>query len=313
MKLVERHTCPVCHSSRSETLYKEPYNNVGIRQYLLSFYTEQGDPDVNLLENEVFQLEECSDCKLIYQKFIPDNYSLFLLYTKWISFTKAFEKYERFRPINKLDANYTMLRDVCQYLNSRDLKCFDYGFGHAHLLKQAQIFGMDLYGSELNPIQIEYAKQYGIKIINFTKSEPPPKMDIIFCEQVLEHTADPRSVMDDIVKISKRGTLLHLSVPDSANVNKTLKSIDWLTADGDRSRIMPFSPLEHINSFKYDNLLRLAQSYGFRRIDISSSSVILGFTYEPLKFLKYVAHYLKIYLKKTKYKYTTDIYFIYDR
>lgn len=312
MKLIKRDKCPVCHSSQSRTLHKVSYSNPGIQGFLASFYGEQGDPDVSLLKNEIFQIEECSGCELIYQKYIPDEQSLHLLYTKWISFEKAFIKYEKHRPIYKLDANYTMLRDVCQFLDRRDLKCFDYGFGHAHLLKQAQIFGMDVYGSELNNIQIQHAKKYGIKIINF-EEEYLPKMDVIFCEQVLEHTVDPGAIMRNIVKISKNGTLLHLSVPDSINVKKTLSSINWQKIGGDRSPIMPFAPLEHLNCFKYSDLVKFAKSYGFREVVIDDKAIVAGFSLKPLKFLKYIIYLTKIYLKKATKPATTERYFIYER
>lgn len=312
MKLVERETCPLCQGTNSKTLYSQPYSNPGIQNFLTSFYGEQGEPDVTLLKDETFQIEECSECGLIFQRFIPDTLSLDTLYTKWISFDKAFKKYEQYRSVYNLDSNYTMLRDVCHFMNKRDLKCFDYGFGHAHLLKQAQIFGMDVYGVELNNIQVQRAKQLGIKIINFNDEELP-KMDVIFCEQVLEHTVDPRAVMNDIVRISKKGTILHLSVPDSKNVKKALSSIEWKMINGNRASIMPFAPLEHINSFQHMSLVRLAQSYGFQKLEIGQSSLIHSFSMKPLKFVKYVAYLIKIYFKKVTSPGTTEIYFIYER
>jgi hypothetical protein len=312
MKLIKRQSCPSCHGKNSIILVKEPYSNPGIQNFLLSFYGEQGNPSPYLLKDEIFQIEECGNCEMIFQSYIPDNQSLNLLYTEWISFEKAFIKYEKYRSISKLDLNYAMLRDVCLYLNKRDLKCFDYGFGHAHLLKQAKIFGMDVYGVELNKNQSQQGINLGIKIINFD-SELLPKMDIIFCEQVLEHTVDPRLVMEDIVKISKKGTLLHLSVPDCKNVKKLLNSLNWNNLNGNRKLIMPFVPLEHINCFNHNILVQFAQSFGFRKVDLKNTSIILGFTLRPVKFLKYLAHFVKVYLRKISSPETTELYFIYEK
>ena len=72
-----------------------------------------------------------------------------------------------------------------------------------------------MYGSEFNHEQVVLARAAGVGVIDDFNAASTPKMDVIFCEQVLGHTVHPREIMSNLAAISRKGTILHLGVPDS--------------------------------------------------------------------------------------------------
>ncbi|NDC77754.1 MAG: methyltransferase domain-containing protein, partial [Chitinophagia bacterium] len=232
MKLVLREKCPVCENQTANVIYSIPYGSADLQTYLWSFYGEQGYPNPEELLGAEFTLHECENCQLVYQSRIPDSDSLTELYTRWISYDKVSEKFLKNRGQDKFDRNFLMLRALIDHFGTRHFRIFDYGFGYAELLKQAVALGIEAYGLEFNEEQVKMAQDAGIKVVDFSNDVDVPKMDVIFCEQVLEHVTEPRQLMAHLAKISKPGTILHLSVPNSIHVQRVIRSIDWKRIKG---------------------------------------------------------------------------------
>jgi SAM-dependent methyltransferase len=263
MTLTERKKCPVCHNASTDVIYSIDYASPEMQGYLHSFYGKQGHPDPGALKGEVFVLKKCEDCGMVFQSNIPDEESLHELYSRWISHDKVLEMHVTKRSLSSYDHHYTVLRSLIDYFGKRDFKVFDYGFGYAELLRQALLLGIRSYGMELNVRQSALASDAGVNIVDFNSGMEIPAMDVIFCEQVLEHLTEPREILTNIVKISKKGTLLHLSVPNSYNVENVLRKVDWSNMKGNENSVNIFAPLEHINSFRHEQLVRLAGEFGF--------------------------------------------------
>jgi 2-polyprenyl-3-methyl-5-hydroxy-6-metoxy-1,4-benzoquinol methylase len=311
--LTKRTKCPSCEKTIFTNIYSLPYNNNRIKGHLFEFYSVQGKPNLDLLNGFDFELLECNNCKLIFQSNIP-NYNLLTdLYTVWIDELKVFNKYERFRSIYKINNYNSLLLDVIRYFNRRDLNCFDYGFGYCQLLIQAQILGMNVFGTEINPLQIERAKRIGVSVINLDENIQP-KMDVIFCEQVLEHVVDPRKVLENIVKLSKLGTILHISVPDSRFVKHTIKNLNWTEKRNEKYSWMPFQPLEHINCFTHNSLISLLMDFNFKIINIKHGSLLYIDKSSLISVFKFCFWLIKTQLKSLfsqSSRNSTDLYFVY--
>jgi 2-polyprenyl-3-methyl-5-hydroxy-6-metoxy-1,4-benzoquinol methylase len=312
--LVERKKCPACSNKHYKMLYSIPYKNNDLRSHLLKFYSEQGNPKIEKLDSFNFELAECLNCKFIYQLNIPDDDFLLELYTVWINEAKVFEKYERFRSLYKINSYNSLLLDVILYLRRRDIDCFDYGFGYCHLLIQAQLLGMNTYGTEINPLQIDRAEKIGIKVIDFNEHSLP-KMDVIFCEQVLEHAVHPREILEQIVKISREGTILHISVPNAARLKQTIKRFKWSDSRSTKYSWMPFQPLEHINCFENESLVKLLSDFNFRVANIKHGSLLYNNKSNFWSVVKLsvwlIWSYVKANILRINQK-STDLYFVYS-
>ena len=73
----ERITCPVCKSEKLKCLYKVSYDDNEIVQYLKIFYNQQGNIELDYLKNTDYELSECHDCNLVFQRYIHNlaNYN----------------------------------------------------------------------------------------------------------------------------------------------------------------------------------------------------------------------------------------------
>lgn len=262
MRLIQRSDCPICKHKEFQIIYRTPYASTELKNYLISFYGPQGYPDITELENEIFELAECANCDMIFQLRIPDEESLTELYTRWISSDKVYDLYEKKRDLSYVINNFLMLYNLVDHLGTRDFRLLDYGFGSGYLLMQARLLGIDTYGFEINPEQKLWAQSNGIICLDKFDSTTP-KMDVIFCEQVLEHVVEPRAVMENLACVSHADTILHISVPDAYNIKNILANIDWNNMKGNENSVNVFAPLEHINSFRVQQLVLLASEFGF--------------------------------------------------
>ena len=82
---VTRNICPGCGSRRVIALCAHAYTESPIRDYLTWYYAPVG-PGIELdyLEGIDYQLDECSDCGLIFQRVVPGPQLMDRLYGYWI-------------------------------------------------------------------------------------------------------------------------------------------------------------------------------------------------------------------------------------
>lgn len=315
MRLSERTHCPVCQSSKGNIIYSIGYGSMDVQSYLHSFYDQQGYPVPETLATEDFQLKECGTCRLVFQARIPDSPSLNELYSEWISYDKVYRHYASKWDMGRYDGNYMILRALLEHFRSCDFSIFDYGFGYASLLKQAMIMGIRTYGTEFNVRQMELARSAGIGIVDFATDAEVPKVDAIFCEQVLEHVVDPREIMANLAKLARKGTILHLSVPNCRDVHDIIKHIDWTNIKGNRLSVNAFAPLEHINSFSSEQLTRLALDFGFEPFTFARHPKLAWMEQGSLKtarnLLKEGKKLLRTMIKGSKASTSTARFFIY--
>jgi 2-polyprenyl-3-methyl-5-hydroxy-6-metoxy-1,4-benzoquinol methylase len=174
---------------------------------------------------------------------------------------------------------------------------------------------MNVFGTEINPKQIERAEKIGVKVVNLDETNLQ-KMDVIFCEQVLEHAIEPRKVILDITKLSKKGTILHISVPNSKFVKKTINNLKWTEKRNDKYTWMPFQPLEHINCFTHESLKSLLLDFNFKILNIHHGTLLYNDKSNFKSVLKLslwiIFNYVKTLFMKASLQ-STDLYFVYDK
>ena len=90
MKLIERINCPVCFNLEHKILFKISYKDEKILKFLNEYY--ENKMPVHLLKDFDYQLVECNECKLIFQKYIPDSEFSNKLYDEIISSDASLKK-----------------------------------------------------------------------------------------------------------------------------------------------------------------------------------------------------------------------------
>ena len=263
-----RNNCPACLSDKFIEIYENRFDEDPIRRYLENFYTPQGRVEFACLADASYILCECSNCRLIFQREIPNKYLLERLYEHWIDPKIAFDQHKR----KDLEYYSSFAKEIMLVITLLDkipstLKVFDYGMGWGSWAQMAKAFGCDTYGAELSTDRIEHAKKNGIHIISWTEI-PRNKFDFINTEQVFEHIPEPLATLRHLKSALKDGGLFKISVPNTKNIDKRLARMDWNAKAGSKFNLNAVAPLEHINCYKEYTLEKMAAEAGMRVVTI---------------------------------------------
>lgn len=259
---VERDCCPLCGSDKKKILYKKSFNYEPIKKYLVDFYPGPGGVNFEYLEDQEYILCECEQCNLIYQLKIPNAELMNILYEKWInpelSLSSRSQKSSTFY---KQYAIEIMTIGSLFEKNPSQLKFLDFGMGWGDWLLMASSFGYDCYGLESSESRIKYAKQRGLKVIDWEEAKNI-RFDFINTEQVFEHIPDPLETLIKLKKLLKPNGLIKISVPAARDINRRLDLMDWQAPKGSKNSLNPVAPLEHIQYFRRSSLDRMAEKAG---------------------------------------------------
>ena len=78
----ERQHCPGCASTDIESVYHLSYADDRLKQFIESFYQQR--VDYRLLENQVYEIDKCLQCSLLFQRFVLNQAGQAALYGEWV-------------------------------------------------------------------------------------------------------------------------------------------------------------------------------------------------------------------------------------
>lgn len=122
---------------------------------------------------------------------------------------------------------------------------------------------LGVYGTELSQARIEYAKASGIKVITW-EDIPNYRFDFINTEQVFEHLSEPMETLVHLKRALKPGGMIKISVPNGWDIKRRLRIGDWTAPKGSRNSLNPIAPLEHINCFNHEVIVKMASRVGLK-------------------------------------------------
>lgn len=270
---VKRELCPACRSKDHSTLYSCSYLDPSLRRYLESGYNRQGKIEFEYLRDATYVLEECSDCGLVFQNEIPNDFLMTKLYEEWIDPGMALKQH---RETASLDDHYSgYAREIMMLIAyfktmPSQMRFLDFGMGWGGWCMMATAFGCDCYGTELSETRIEHAKSQGVHVLKW-EEVTGYRFDVINTEQVLEHIPEPLETLCYLRGAVKPQGLIKVSVPDGGDIKKRLKICDWTAPKGSKKSLNAVSPLEHINCFTRRAITRMADIAGFEMVEIPFS------------------------------------------
>lgn len=264
-----RDACPACRGTDVTHIYSSAFSEPPVSDYLRDFYAPQGGVEFEYLKDADFILDECLACGLIYQRLIPNSMLMKLLYEKWIDPSKAFQLYHETQGIDYYAelASEIDLIIRCFGRNPSELTFFDFGMGWGDWCRLAQAYGCEAYGSELCRRQIDYARRFGIRTIEW-EDIPQHEFDLISTEQVLEHVAEPLETLTHLCRALKPDGIIKISVPNGWDIKGRLRIMDWQAPKGSDNSLNLVSPLEHINCFNENSLVNMARKAGLTSVDM---------------------------------------------
>lgn len=280
---VIRTNCPACGSAHSQELYAASFTEPPIRNYLEEFYSPQGGVEFDYLKEAQFILDECKQCGLIFQRFIPNYFLMSKLYEQWIDPERVFDLEVKNRGIEYFARLAREIDRVIEHFGAKpsSLDLFDFGMGWGEWCRMAQAYGCSVFGTELSQTKIDYAKRFGFSIITWDEISEH-QFDFINTEQVFEHISSPSETLKYLSKSLKPNGLIRISVPSAWDIKRRLAIMDWKAPKGSKNSLNAIAPLEHINCFSYASLLRMGQIAGLVPVNMQArirlDRTILNFT-----------------------------------
>ena len=258
MQLIERTKCPVCFSSKFKIIFSISYKNEKILKFFYDYYN--GNMPTNILEDYDYQLLECSDCQLIFQKYIPDKEFSIELYDKIISPEKSLQKKIDAKNLNlKYDNEIRLIKKI---FKNKKIKILEFGAGWGFWARRVKEKGFDVDAFELSKNRIDFMKKKGINVIEDLKKNID-KYDFIYSDQTIEHINDPHQIFKEFLPNLKKGGFILLNYPSSFLFKYQLTKN--YTPHKDAAH-----PLEHINIFNRKSFSYLIKRYELNMINFKS-------------------------------------------
>jgi 2-polyprenyl-3-methyl-5-hydroxy-6-metoxy-1,4-benzoquinol methylase len=291
---VQRTTCPACAHTDFTKVYSVGYEDPGIVGYLHRLYDTQGAVEFEYLKDAQYTLQECNNCKLVFQEFIPNSALMVRLYDKWIDPEAVKKSNFKKDSVDYYKRYAAEIINILYYLKGypSEKKFFDFGMGWGKWCLMAKAFGVDSYGAELSEERISYARSNGIQVITWDEI-PGKDFDFINTEQVFEHIPDPVGMMKHLSLGLKSGGIIKISVPNGNDIGNKLKAVNWKASRMAKDSLMVVSPLEHINCYRTQSILEMGKECGLAHVEFKS-------TYIGFHSLKYFA---KIAFRRPYHKY----------
>jgi 2-polyprenyl-3-methyl-5-hydroxy-6-metoxy-1,4-benzoquinol methylase len=249
-----REHCPVCAFDRAETLYQIAFSDPALKQFIVSFY--QGRVDLSVLEDGVYQIAKCERCGFIYQANVLNDEGMETLYTDWVDAEQSLHKKRNSKA--KLFKQYAGQMQTLSRLFPGlpdQVNVLEFGMGWGYWSRMAQAFGFRVSGLELSPERAEHARSLGVEVID-KLPEAGHCYHFIYANQVFEHLSNPLETLQLLQARLTADGVIYLRVPDGRGIEKSLARLGW------SSELEAIHPLEHINCFRRDSLLKLALQAG---------------------------------------------------
>jgi SAM-dependent methyltransferase len=257
--LEPRSHCPVCGGTATGQLVDLSFDDGPIAAHLRRFYEGRLDP--TRLRAYRFQLEQCHDCGLIYQRYAPSGPFLDELYGEIAVGDQTMIGRQR-----GLLARQAYAYDVEQLIKYHgrepwELNVLDFGAGYGFWLEMASAYGCEVSAAEFSTMKAGRLERRGWNVLPATDL-PSDTFHFINTEQVFEHLTDPADTVRRLATALRPGGLLRISVPNGSNVVELLQEPDWLAAKGTPRSLNAVTPLEHLNCYTRATILRLGGEGG---------------------------------------------------
>ncbi len=274
VNFISRKICPACGSGAVSNLVSVPYDSSEIKDYLAGFYASTGGVDYKYLDSENFALDKCADCALVFQREIPGDELSQILYDEWID-----KEITKTRQQNK-DLNYFLCvaQEIVSLIEHFDripssLRFLDFGMGWGNWCRMAKGFGIHADGMELSEERIIAAKESGIRITDWNDL-PGSGYDFINTDRVFEHLPEPLDMLKHLASGLAGNGLIKINVPEGLGIEKAIAAWNWNAPRDSELTLNAVSPLEHLNCYQKDTLIRMAGCAGLEPVNLRKSQSV---------------------------------------
>ncbi len=208
------------------------------------------------------ELFECAGCGFVVLDPLPDAGARVALYDDAYGgastgyFAKVDKKTRRARRRAAFIANKVRERPGQR-------RFLDVGSSAGFMVEAAREKGFEGVGVELDGTSVAYAREHYPQneffhgtIEDYALGNRGPVFDVVYCSEVIEHTADANSFVAAIAALTQPGGLLYLTTPDIGHRRRPKDLTAWDA----------FCPPSHCLYFTEGSIRLLLQKHGFTHV-----------------------------------------------
>lgn len=226
-------------------------------------------------EKEGYNIVQCNQCGLVYVNPRLIQNDIFELYDENYFHGKGFDKSIEYKDEFENNKNKTNLLDwdvssIKENLKSNSPKplLLDAGCGMGLFLYKAKIAGFECEGIELSPYAAKFVESVGFTVQNASLENaemPEGKYDAIVMREVIEHLADPKTILKKVYNALKPGGVLFMTTGNYDCPERKVRGKDWFY----------FMPEGHIYIFSNKTMNNYLKETGFSKIEVTNQGDLL--------------------------------------
>lgn len=261
LSFIDRPDCPLCGANTARALWSGRLDDPDVLGYLEE-YSYSGPWRAQITGQE-FCLAECSQCGMHWHQKIISDASVATVYGSWADADQA-RRYEQAHVAGKHDqkalraqmAKLALRLDHLAKQQGRPLRLLDFGCGDGMFLGVAAALGADATGIDVSASRTQSAREGGLKILpdlDALDGDGGGVFDAVVLSQVLEHVAQPLSLLQALHRRLRKDGILFVAVPNAQGV----------TVPQSFHQFTLVQPVEHMNAFTPGTLRQIGREAGF--------------------------------------------------
>lgn len=256
---VYRPNCELCGSDEKVFLLSREFTDPVVWNFLDVYYESRINKSD--LTGAKYEIVKCSECDFIWQAYVLNEKLMEKLYNVWISPEYSLKK-KKCADISFFSRYASEVQAIAFLLskNPFEIDVLDFGMGWGYWCLMAKAFGYNVSGFEISKERIEFARKNGIDVIDDFSKITTRKFDFINTEQVFEHIVNPIQTLRPLLYSLKKEGIIRISVPNGRYIEKELANPRWKASKN------PIHPLEHINCFTHQTLVKFGELTGLKLI-----------------------------------------------
>ena len=212
-------------------------------------------PSKELLNLHGSAYHECTNCGLIYAKWILQNY----MEANESAFASELEDYvKKANDTRRVKKTRKILKPYSRYRNTNNF--LEVGCNAGSVLLTARKLGWNVHGVDISSAATEFGRtNWGLDLHTGTLESArydADSFDVVYSNATLEHVEHPISTLSEIARVLRPGGMFYCNTVNWDSYTREILNENWLL----------IAPAHHIHLFTPANVLMLCKKSGLKHL-----------------------------------------------